>query len=144
MSFTKDQYIYLLNILQLKGIKNYRSNWNQNDNVKDMRTALKETLNQLNYTETRNNYSILKQYIETLPGRNIIEEEPSNIESNPFVNQNFIHNENMGEIPQVTFKRTSDNLKQKRQVNISPDMEAMIDLIADQKKEIKRLESLMT
>jgi hypothetical protein len=47
------------------------------------------------------------------------------------------------EISQVTFKRASDNLKQKRQVNISPEMEVMIDLIADQKKESKKLESLM-
>jgi hypothetical protein len=38
MPFTKDQYINLLNTLQLKGIANYRSNWNENDNVKDMRT----------------------------------------------------------------------------------------------------------
>jgi hypothetical protein len=50
----------------------------------------------------------------------------------------------MGEIPQMTFKRAADNFRQNRQINISPDMETMIDLIADQKKEIKRLESLMT
>jgi hypothetical protein len=120
-----------------------------------MKTALKEALNNLNYTEERNYFNTIKQYIETLPNQNSIErenneenneieEEPPNIESNPLVNQNFIPNENMGEIPQVTFKRTADNLRQKRQVNISPDMKAMIDLIADQKKETKRLESLMT
>jgi hypothetical protein len=40
---------------------------------------LKEILNKLNYTETRNNDTILKQYIETLPGRNIIEEENNEI-----------------------------------------------------------------
>jgi hypothetical protein len=34
----------------------------------------------------------------------------------------------------MIFKRAADNLRQKKQVNISRDMEAMIDLIADQKK----------
>jgi hypothetical protein len=115
MSFTKDQYIYLLNSLQLQGIRYYESNWNKNDNVKDMRTALKETFNNLNYTGKKD-FNTVKQNIETLSNQNIIEvenneenneieEEPPNIESNPLVNQNFISDENMTEeIPQPLSK----------------------------------------
>jgi hypothetical protein len=43
----------------------------------------------------------------------------------------------------MSFKRGADNLRQMEQVTITSNMEIMIDLIADKKKEIKRLESLI-
>jgi hypothetical protein len=155
MSFAKDQYSYLLNTLQFKGITNDASNWNFNDNARDMKAALKEILNNLKYSGKKNNFSDVKQYIETLPNQNIIEEEPIhqlNLESN----QNLIPNE-VDEEPILSLNIQSNSpgnqnfilngkmaQRGKYGLNTDPSMEALITLLGEKRKEIKKMEKIMT
>jgi hypothetical protein len=44
----------------------------------------------------------------------------------------------------MSCKRAVDNIRQSKNATTTPDMESMIDLLVDKKKEINRLESLMT
>jgi hypothetical protein len=60
MQFTKEQFIYLLNILQHKGVANFESDWSQEDNFKDMQTA---SAHQLKFKNYKGNKKILLFFI---------------------------------------------------------------------------------
>jgi hypothetical protein len=163
MSFKKVEYIDLLNTLQLKGLSNYVSDWNENDNKNDMMKALAEELKNLQYKGNKKDYYAIKKWlddkypyeinfngpsisnppidlspldnlktlqnIESNPLDNL--KPPLNIESNPLVNQNFNSNKNMSQ-------------RGKYGLNMDPSMEALISLVGEQRKEIKKMEKLMT
>jgi hypothetical protein len=121
-----------------------------------MRKALAEELNNLDYKGTRNSYQVIKKWIDdtypyainsrlpSIPKPEIYIspldnlkprpqiEEPSNIESNPLINQNFIPNENMTHLQQ--------NLPPN---STNASMDALLNLVSTQRKEIKRLNNLM-
>jgi hypothetical protein len=156
MSFTREQYIDLLNTLQLKGISSNNSVWNSSVNVKDMRKALAKELVNLEYEGAKNNYQAIKKWIDdtypyainyrlpSIPKPEIYNspldnlkpqpqiEEPPNIESNPLVNQNFIPNENKSHLQQNFPPNSTD-----------ASMEALLNLVSTQRKEIKRLNNLL-
>jgi hypothetical protein len=115
-----------------------------------MREALARELNNLNYRCSRNNYQTIKNYLNDthpyainynvpslanaqldLPPLMNIKSKPI-IESNPLVNQNFIPNENMEQQGGIY------------SLNTDPAMEALINLVGKQLKEIKKMEKLMT
>jgi hypothetical protein len=148
-SITKQQYIYLFNTLRHKNIINAESDWDDSDRRQDMMRDWSNVLNTLNYKGQRNNFEILKQYVDNLPSPipppNFISDEesisppfisppisPPIIESNQQVNQNFIPNENMAQ-PQGIYG-----------LNVDPAMDALIKLVGQQRKEIRKMEKLMT
>jgi hypothetical protein len=118
-----------------------------------MRSDWARVLTVLNYTGRRNNFEILRQYVESLSDENIIEPPPPIIESNevdnytepifppisssipsfisppiiernPPVNQNFIPNENMMQQGGIYG------------LNTDPAKDAIIKLVSQQHKEI--------
>jgi hypothetical protein len=104
-----------------------------------MRKLLSYELTRLNYEGNRKNYQEIVNWINKLPpppniesNENIIEEEPPNIESNLPINQNFIPNENMAQQGGIYG------------LNTDPTMDVLINLVGKQRKEIKKMEKLMT
>jgi hypothetical protein len=114
--------------------------WNMNDDFKDMRKLLSYALSRLHYKGNRKNYQEIAHWINKYQHfsppnierneENIIEEAPPIIESNLPVNQNFIPNENMAQ--QGIYVLHTD-----------PAMEAFINLVGKQRKEIRKMEKLM-
>jgi hypothetical protein len=147
MSLKKIEYIYLLNTLNNKGIINYEQ-FNNDDNVNDMKRIFRETLSNLNFQSDKRNYQQLKQYIDSFPNQNINEINENipnqNIQENEEnipINENFNNNENMVENQQPLNRNLYQNLDQNL---VDPSMKALLDLISKQHKEIPKMEKLMT
>jgi hypothetical protein len=159
MTLKKTEYIYLLNTLNIKGIINYVE-FNDEDNINDMKRIFQQILNILNYQRKRNDYQILKQYIDSLPNQNIeniplnynTESSLPSLNINPIENisrqniqqdeeiqpidKNFINNENMVENQYPLFQNVDQNI-------VDPAMQALLNLVSKQHNEIRKMEKLM-
>jgi hypothetical protein len=141
MSFTRQHYIYLFNTLLHKNLIKAERDWDESDDFNVMKSDWAKVLNKLEYTGRRNNFEIVKQYIDNLPPNfpppNFIAGEeneevdnymesisPPNIESNLPVNQNFIPNDNMS---QGIYG-----------LNTDPSMDALIKLVSQLRKKNKK------
>jgi hypothetical protein len=141
MSFRNDQYVDLLNALLFSGMASFGAEFDMNDDRNEMRKLLSDELTRLNYNGNRKNYQEIVNWVNNLQPfpppniesdeENIIEESP-NIESNLPINQNFIPNENMAQQGGIC------------NLNTYPAMDALINLVGKQGKEIKKMEKLIT